>query len=239
MLRNYITETYLKGLFPELTKYLWTGETTYDKQKQLAEDLVSNDFVSKGYKLRQLRPQLDLRVSGTTATVATSETATDEDIANRLRVVVNVTYISGTATVNIQGTDVDDDSRVEADWVDIPVSITFATPATAITCTAVEEITGVLKKPFKYYRCKSDGEIDYDCYLIEQIFDMFYAFKWLKLIMLNSMSMDNDQFDKKKEELDNMYSGLWASSFYYIDKDDSGDLDTSEQSQGGTVYLTR
>lgn len=232
MLRNLIDETYLKGITPELSKYLWQGETNYNKQKQIAETIVSNDFKAKGYLLRQLRPQLDLRVSGTTVTVATTETATDEDIANRTRIVINTVYVSGTATVYLEGSD-DDDT-----YVAVKFATTANTYTNGLTITATAETTGLIEKVYTYYRCKSAGTIDYDCYLVEDLYDLFYAYKWLSLICYNVSSENNDQFYLKGELYDKMYSDLWSSCTYFIDKDDSGDLSEDEQETAVTARIT-
>jgi hypothetical protein len=84
MLKNYVNETYLKTFVPELTRYLWSGETTFDGFKQAAEQTVVNDFLNRGYKALALRPDLSLRTS--TNTLSSDTTGVSyEDTVSRLR----------------------------------------------------------------------------------------------------------------------------------------------------------
>lgn len=86
MIKNYVTETDLQRLVPELANdvYLWTGQTDHASQGIEAFNYVRQDLINRGYDLRQLMTPLTL----TTESV--------EDTINRLRWVVTAT-VTGTA----------------------------------------------------------------------------------------------------------------------------------------------
>lgn len=79
---NFITEPDLKGYAPELDRLLWSDQADYSKQKSVAEITVTNDLISRGYKLRQLQTPL----------IITTESKEDKLSRNRV-------IISGTATL--------------------------------------------------------------------------------------------------------------------------------------------
>lgn len=86
-MNNFITERELKGFIPELSKYLWTGENNFDKQRVQAEQIVITDLANKGYLIRQLQPKIYL---------STDEV---EDTINGLRFVVE-TDSAGSVTLS-------------------------------------------------------------------------------------------------------------------------------------------
>lgn len=86
MIKNYVTETDLQRLVPELANdvYLWTGQTDHASQGIEAFNYVRQDLINRGYDLRQLMTPLTL------------STTSAEDTINRLRWVVTAT-VTGTA----------------------------------------------------------------------------------------------------------------------------------------------
>ena len=125
-MRNFVTETELKGYVPELVKYLWTGETNYTKQKGQAEQIVYSDLLDKGYALRTIQVPLEL----------TDESV--EDTNNGLRWVV--TPSAGTGDVILYG------SNDNETWTEVE---TLAFSSTA-------EQTYLLSTTYKYYYIDSD-----------------------------------------------------------------------------------
>jgi len=88
MVKNYLTETDLQRLVPELANdvYLWTGQTDHSAQGVEAFNYVRQDLINKGYNLRQLMIPLTLSTTGV------------EDTINRLRWAVTTT-VTGTAII--------------------------------------------------------------------------------------------------------------------------------------------
>jgi len=224
MFRNYTDETYIKGFIPELALMLWAGEINYDKQKEKAEQVVINDFLARGYKGLFLRSDLSLRKSGNTINSAETTVASEKDDLTRLRLVVNVKAITNsTKTFTLQGSP---DNTV---WNDI----------TTFTVTAISTKTPVFSQAYKYYRLvvaiTSPGTIDYEAYLTETVYDLFFAYQWLYLILMDAKTAKDDQYDMKANDFKKLYDELWNTAYFVI-TDETGDV---EQDKQGQLTLSR
>ena len=103
MLKNNLTESYLKGYAVKLTSLLWTDETDYSEQKEKANQFVFNQLIQKGYKPQELMPELLLRSSGTVLT-ANETTSVVQDTISRLRIVIdNITFTGQDKTLELKG----------------------------------------------------------------------------------------------------------------------------------------
>jgi len=123
MVKNYLTETDLQRLVPELANdvYLWTGQTDHSAQGVEAFNYVRQDLINKGYNLRQLMIPLTLSTTGV------------EDTINRLRWVVTATVI-GTAIIY--------GSSDNSTWTTIQTETISATGVTSY----------LLSDAYKYYK---------------------------------------------------------------------------------------
>jgi len=216
-MKNYTDETFLKGFVPALTKYLWTGETTYNAQKEKAELIVRNDFIARGYNIAFIQVPLYLRESSVLSATETTDSVEDEVM--RLRYVYTVpTYsVTSTKTIALQGSN--DDDTFE--------TIQTFTP-TAVTTT---DVTGYIADVFKYYRLVitlTSGTIDVTFKLIESSYDLFYAYKWLELIMMDAFKSENDMYYLKMLEFRNLYNDLWNKIKINEDTNEDGNLDDTE-----------
>lgn len=213
MLRNNIDETYLKGFVPELTKYLWNGETDFSKQKQSAEQMVYLDLSNRGYDTASISPGLVLR-DDTDTLSANSTGDSVEDVANRGRCCYNVTVRTGTTSLVLQG------SNDEETWT------TIATQSITATVSSSFLFLG----GFKYYRINSTvtGTLAFTCWLAETIYDALFTYKWLELIMLDSYTEENDQYYKRMEYFRNEYNRLLDSGKLQKDDDFDGTEETAK-----------
>lgn len=123
MVKNYLTETDLQRLVPELANdvYLWTGQTNHSAQGVEAFNYVRQDLINRGYNLRQLMIPLTLSTTGV------------EDTINRLRWVVTATVI-GTAIIY--------GSSDNSTWTTIQTETISATGVTSY----------LLSDAYKYYK---------------------------------------------------------------------------------------
>src|SRR5512146_3231262 len=229
MIKNYLAETDLEGVFPELDKYLWNGETDWSKQKTKAEQIVINDFMSRGYKGYLLRTPLSLRTTGA-ATLPETGDKSDEDDATRIRLVYNIASLTTPVTLTLQGTN---DSSSE----------TYSTITTvALTTPTTGESSTVFGQVYKYYRINAAGTgtpaINYTADLVDTMADSFFLYKWLELIMLNNIVEKDDQFDIKRQYCADRYNELWNTAQIFEDKDESGDLEESEGTTSNDVTFT-
>lgn len=207
-MNNYVTETELKGFIPELTKYLWTSESDFSKQKSKAEQTVISDLSNKGYLIRQLQPKLYLDTEEST-----------EDNINGLRFVC----ISDSAgTIELQGSNDNE---------------TFET-VTTLTFTGAETQSYIIVSPYKYYKVVTTEE-GYEYFLVEISFDGLFAYKWLELIFMGSYKQENDQYYLRMLYFQNEYEKMINTMTINIDKDDSGDIDETEQDSTNSITIVR
>lgn len=196
-IKNYTNETYLKTLVPELTRYLWSTESNFDGFKQAAEQVVLSDFLNRGLKVIALRPDLDLRTS--TDTLSADETGVSyEDIHTRLRCVYNVTVRTGTTELVLQG------SEDEITWNTIKTE----------SVTATGEGSFVFIQAYKYYRINatiSAGTLAFTSYLTESNYDLFFAYYWLYLILINAGKGNENKYTEYANVFLGMYNSLWAN----------------------------
>ena len=211
-IKNYITEDYLKGFIPELEKYLWPGETDYSKQKEKAEQVVINDFLNRGYKGLFLRPDSILREPGNIINESEVNDGSGEDEYSRMRLVYNVNVFTSNGndvkTIILEGSD-DSDS-----WETI---IQQNITSTGLVSVLIPDI-------YPYYRISilvTGGTIDYKAYMAETVYDLFFAYQWLVLILLNASVQKDDQFDMKAKEFQKRYDALWDTAML-VTEDDNG-----------------
>ena len=216
-MKNYTNETFLKGFVAPLSKYLWTGQTTYNSQKSNAELIVNNDFVSKGYRNSFIQVPLVLRES---ETISANETGLAiEDNLVRMRYVYTVSVYTGTAkTIVLMGCNEEDG--------------TFETVNTFTITSTSANMTGIISDSYKYYKLVStvpDGTLNFTFKLVETSYDLFFAYKWLELILMDSFKEENDQYYLKMIEFRKMYNDLWNNVVINEDTDEDGTYDDSYQ----------
>jgi len=216
-MKNYTNETFLKGFVAPLSKYLWTGQTTYNSQKSNAELIVNNDFVSKGYRNSFIQVPLVLRES---ETISANETGLAiEDNLVRMRYVYTVSVFTGTAkTIVLMGCNEEDG--------------TFETVNTFTITSTSANMTGIISDSYKYYKLVSTvpgGTLNFTFKLVETSYDLFFAYKWLELILMDSFKEENDQYYLKMIEFRKMYNDLWNNVVINEDTDEDGTYDDSYQ----------
>jgi hypothetical protein len=210
-MKNYITEEYIKGFIPELAKYLWHGEADYSKQKEKAEQIVLNDFLARGY--RPLLLQNDLLLAKNIE-VSNEELITppcDEDKLSRMRFVYEAKelLLDEGIIITLEG------SNELMQWSEL-VKINITSPVSSSV---------LLNEMFKYYRLKINaetGSITCSAYLTETTYDLFFAYKWLQLILEDSIVSVNDGYMIKAKLFEEKYSSLWANNTFFYNKNVSG-----------------
>lgn len=210
MLRNFTNEEYIKGFYPGLNNLLWRTETDYSKQREKAEQIVINSLIAKGENLKAIMPELVLNRQGTTIDAETTGSAF-QDIINRQRLVVETIDFTGTsATITLQGSS--DNSGTSQIWTDI----------TSIEVTTETETTQsiLFTESYNQYRLVTtiDGSstIDYKGYLVETVFDLLFAYKWLEIIFRESKKNSEDQFAMAEKDCIEQYQDVWESARYYM-----------------------
>jgi hypothetical protein len=225
MLKNNLTESYLKGYAVKLTSLLWTDETDYSEQKEKANQFVFNQLIQKGYKPQELMPELLLRSSGTVLT-ANETTSVVQDTISRLRIVIdNITFTGQDKTLELKGSN---------------DNVTYYTSATVTISEDDTSKTVLFYDTYKYYKLVSTvstGSLDFRAYLQETVYDELFACKWLVFIFADMRKAEGDQFDLRMQHYEDMYNQLINSATLYIDNNSDGIPDS--QRQTNTVNILR
>lgn len=212
MLRNFTDEEYIKGFYPALSNLLWRGETNYSKQREKAEQIVINSLIAKGENIKAIMPELVLVNRGTTHSVSFIGSPF-QAIINQQRLVVDTVSFTGddtTATVLLQGSN--DNTATPTYWEDITsIEVT----------TETDSLQSILfTKSFNQYRLnvtlESATTIDFRGYLVETVFDLLFAYKWLELIFRDSKKNNEDQFAMQEQDCIAQYESVWESARYYL-----------------------
>lgn len=204
MIKNFITEDYLRGILPELDLYKWSSESDFSNFISQANNEIFEELRKKNLKLNKLMPELFLIDSGAVISSAGTYTGDSaEDTLNRLRFVYDVTAFSGMndKTITIQGSNDD---------------VTFYTvESITISETGINSIR--ISEIFQYYRItftQTDGSITLSAYLIETTYDDLFAYKTLELIMRNVKKEDNDAQGIKQRDYNMFYNQILNSSIF-------------------------
>lgn len=232
-MKNYCTETDLKGYFPELDLYKWGGETDFSKFKAGAETKVCLDLKNKGYDLRKLQTPLML-INSTLFSSKTTETV--EDKTNRLRFVYELVLdvpeltpeVPEQTSIILQGANTSSGGTV---WTDI-INIDTTTSITS---------SSVFTDAYKYYRLKyeSTGNASSNIFLIETNYDILFIYKWLELIMMNGSKQQNDKYWLKMLYFKENYDAQLNSMVISIDENEDGEIESSERVTTNTVEYVR
>lgn len=229
MLKNYITEDYLKDILPDLDSYRWDSQTDLSNYFRQANNEIYEDLRKRNLKINKLMPELSLRDSGSSISDA-GVTIEDslEDTLNRLRYVYNVTTFTGTEdkTITLQG------SSDNETFEDVE---TF-------TITETGEISGRIFSVYQYYRVKvvnTDGTIDYSFKLVEAVYDDLFAYKILELIMRSVKKDDKDSIHLKEIDFANIYQSKVQTSIFLEDTEDSFTNSGFKETQANTITMLK
>ncbi len=205
-MKNYITEEYIKGFIPELAKYLWHGEADHSKQKEKAEQIVLSDFLARGYRPVMLQNELVLANSMEALNEEVITPPSEEDKLSRARFVYEIKEITADEiSISLEGSNdlMKWDELVQIN-TNAPVSSSF-----------------LLSEMYKHYRIKinaENGGVTLSAYLTETAYDLFFAYKWLQLILEDSIVSENDGYMIKAKLFEEKYNGLWANNTFFYNK---------------------
>lgn len=197
-MKNFVTETDLKGYVPELAKFLWAGETDYSKQKAVAEQIVLGDLIDKGHILRQIQVPLLLTTEG------------QQDLINGMRFVCYLNSGSGDAT--LYGSS-DNETFYEV---------------TTLTFVDEDELSELITDTYKYYKIGLEAGLDCTCYLYETNYDLLFAYKWLELILMDVFKQEGDMFYMRASYFKGMYDDKLNKMIVATDTDEDGEADETQ-----------
>lgn len=234
MIRNYITDTDLDEHYPNITDYLPDSLSNWQAQIDEAFELMLNDLRSREIDVRTLGVPLDLKRAATSTADQNTLTSSTEAVSTTSthikgrdgfrRFAINVTALSGTASVALQGSnDLQiTDSTEPTNW----------TAITSISPTATGESSAVIDGQYRYYRIVStvSGSITYTAALYEVYYDIWVIYKTLWLIFTYLAKSPDDIWDKRAKMYDQLYSTTLTGFKFYIDSDDNNLIDDGDTS---------
>ena len=225
MIESYLTSEMVVQGEPALDDYLRSTQTDFDDIKQESFGDLLKDLIDQNLKLKKLCTPLSLNTS-VTKTAAFNSTLSDEDFAQRLRLVIKVTAITGDAVFTLQGTD---DAGVN--YTSISIVDNDVSSATSHTISAIGTYSYSLTNLYDKYRLQliSIGTtITYSAYLIEEAYTTMHREKTRMKIFGSLIANGGDVWESKYKYYEQSYLGMIATTKFTYDSDESGDIGEDE-----------
>ena len=228
MIESYLTQNMITRGETAIADYLRTGQSDYgDIRKEAFTDLQL-ELINRGYPLRQLCKRLYIEQTALTKTAAYTGATSDEDFAQRMRLVIPVTAITGTAVFTLQGTD-DEGTN----YYDISLISDDETQGTTVAITATGVASYLITALYKKYRLKliSIGTtITYTSYMVEEVYTHIHRERTRANIYRSLISSSPEYTDKMNLYL-NEYNRLMTEGVKIVDVGDDEDISEGESEQ--------
>ena len=225
MIKSFLTEEIVTQGEPALDDYLRSEQVSFDAiAKEAFQDMIK-DFVDMNLILRRLSVPLSLQKSQT-LTAAKDGPLTEEDFAQRGRLEIKVTALTGAAIFQLEGTNDDGTTYYAVELVDVDGNASELFTVTA-TGTYVYFLNGYYKK----YRLNLESigtTVTYSANLYENIFTILHRDKTRAKIYKSLKSVQGDIWDGKYKEYLENYEGMLKSSKWYYDSDEDEEISESE-----------
>ena len=229
MVESFLTQNLLTRGETAIGDYLRTGQSDYSNiwKESFADMLL--DFDTMDLNIRQLCERLSLQAS-VTKTAAFTGAISDQDYAQRMRLVIPVSAITGSAVFTLQGSD-DEGSNYE----DITMVADDGDSGTTHTISAIA--TGdrsnsyIITRMYEKYRLKliSIGTtITYTAYMIENIYTTLHVYKTRANIYRSLVATVGDEYQGKMEQYDIVYDKLMSTGRLRVDYSDDNEISEAE-----------
>ncbi|KKL47752.1 hypothetical protein LCGC14_2332410, partial [marine sediment metagenome] len=229
MIESYLTEELLTKGETAISDYLRTSQTNFVDLRQEAFSDMLLDFDAMGLTIHQLCERLILQDTFTTGkSAAFSGAITDEDFAQRMRLVIPVSTVTS-AVFTLQGTD---DNGTN--YNDIELISDDNTAATTVTIAAVaigdDANSYLITRLYKQYRLKliSATSVIYTAYMIEDVYTALHRDKARANVYRTLQSTEDDIWDRKREQYENLYKERLASGRFRVDYTDDSKISKVE-----------
>ena len=225
MIKSFLSQEMVIQGEPALDDYLRSDQVDFDDiSKEAFQDMVK-DFVDMNLILRRLSVPLSLQASQT-LTAAADGTITDEDFAQRGRLELKVTALTGTAIFQLEGTN-------DGGTVYYAVEVTDKDGVTSenIAITETGTYNYFMNGYYKKYRFNLESigtTVTYSAALYENIFTILHRDKTRAKIYKSLKATQGDVWDGKYKEYLENYEGMLKSSKWYYDSDEDEEISESE-----------
>jgi len=230
MIESYLTQNMITRGETAIADYLRTGQSDYgDIRKEAFTDLQL-DLINRGYELRKLCKRFYLEKTALTKIAAYDGAKSDEDFAQRMRLVINITAQTGIAGFTLQGTD--DDGTT---YYDISLIADDETQGTtvAIASLPASPSTYLLTALYKKYRLKLTTigtTITYTSYMVEEIYTTIHREK-TRAKIYQSLISSSPEYTEKYNMYLSEYNRLITEGVKIIDVGDDEDISEDEGEQ--------
>lgn len=247
MFKHFLTNSIVVRNEPQLTDYLRSNETDYNDIIEEAEEELLTDLVNMNYDLTRMCKKLELcdeeDICGGGELYTGSWSSID--YARRLRLFISISGMGETdenntysITIVIKGTN-NEDGIPTNDEIFTILTKTYGTEP------ADGEYSYVLPTMFRRYRIyvtaisNNDDPIELNSYLIENIYTELMKLKVRAKIYLSLKKSEFDEWHSKFVYYAEEYAKLLKSGNYYVDADDSGQIDEGEnESPTDNIIMT-
>ena len=224
MIESFLTENMLERGETAISDYLRSGESDFSNIWKESWTDIKQDLINRRYNLRNLCKQLEIQ-SSVTKTDTFTGNKSDTDYAQRMRLVLDCTAITGTFIFNLQGTNDNGDS-----YETISLLSDDGSESTDLSITEGTKTSYLLSGLYKNYRLNiatAGTTITYSAYLIEEIFTSLHRDKTRANIYRTLMSRNLDYVDKYNLYRDMYMDGL-ENGRIIVDYDESGSIEEEE-----------
>ena len=226
MIESFLTSGMVVQGEPALDDYLRSTQVNFDDIKQEAFGDMLKDMVDQNLKLKRLCTPLELTPSITKTAAFLDDTISDQDYAQRLRLVIKVTARTGDAVFTLQGTDDDGDNYYDVNIVDKDVSSSVAHAISAIG-TYCYSLTNLYDK-YRLQLISIGTTITYSSYLIEEAYTTMHREKTRMKIYGSLIANGGDVWESKYKYYEQSYLNMLAITKFTYDTDLSGAIEEDE-----------
>ena len=228
MIESYLTQNMITRGETAIAQYLITGQSDYgDIRKEAFTDLQL-DLINRGYELRRLCKRFYLEETALTKTAAYTGAVSNEDFAQRMRLVIPVTAITGTGVFTLEGTD-DDGTTYTA----ISLISDDETQGTTVSITSAATYSYLITALYKKYRLKviSIGTtVTYTAYMVEEVYTHIHRDRTRAKIYQSLISASPEYTEKYNMYMES-YNRLITEGVKIVDVGDDGDISEDEGKQ--------
>lgn len=221
MIESLLTNEILLAGEPMLISHYKTGQTNYNDIIAEAKRVMVQDIINQKYILRKLCKKLVLE-SSVTKTANFTGTQSDEDYAQRTRLVIivsSVTAATGTATFTLKGSNTEDGAE------------SSYTTITTLSTTAAATYSVTFADLYKFYRVDlalgTATSITYQAYLVEEIYTLLHLYL-SRAKIFNQLAGKGEEYTRKTDLYMAMYHDLLENGLMIYDEDDDESISSSE-----------
>jgi hypothetical protein len=205
MIGNFVTHNDLISLEPSLEQFKFDEEIDFDGKIAEAKRIMIAGYKNNGKDIKKLGTQLELPNDRTISTI---------DRAERLRIYIKTTGITGNVTGILSGNnDGSDDYEIVKD---------------DIVINEVGTYTDIIDNPFYYYKLVLTGTITFTASMVEDVHELPWKYKAISLIYRSNNAQSNDVYADKADMYEQMYNDAMQSTLYAYDQNLDGDISDEE-----------